>query len=461
MPGAVLDIEAPGTTLRMASTAAGFTSIVGWRGAVSMAGAADKPLTITSWDPGAGGPDRVPRDGRAYIRDVGAAFTLRFVRAGALGFWSGRTGGIALTGLQESAATGAISDTEISDNHYGLFTSDVDGLTVTATTFRRSELAGVLLHRGTAKVVVERSTAEANGARRVRRRPRLRGDHPAAGLRGRQRGRRRPLQRRPDRRGRRARGREQRPVPGLPAGELRRARQPRRRRAGDGHRAAGDRGQPGHRPQRRHRRHRSVAGRPDHRQHRPRRPLGGHRGAGRPVRRGGHGQPHRRWRDRPPGPGRPGRPAGQRRHRRHEPRRLGRRRGGRLDRRGELPRGRGSGRSRRRPGDAARGRHRRSERRQTGGTSRSRCPSTCRTRSGTTRCCRCGRSCCSRPSRWCSCAAALAAVPTSRGAAWSSRPRRTTQRPDASGARDAAPIPGPRSPPGRPPAARREGLGVR
>ena len=105
MPGAVLDIEAPGTTLRMASTAAGFTSIVGWRGGVSLAGAADKPLTITSWDPEAGGPDRVPTDGRAYIRDVGAAFALRFVRAGALGFWSGRTGGIALTGLQESAAT--------------------------------------------------------------------------------------------------------------------------------------------------------------------------------------------------------------------------------------------------------------------------------------------------------------------------------------------------------------------
>jgi hypothetical protein len=148
----------------MASTPAGFTSIVGWRGAVTMAGAAAAPLTITSWDPGAGGPDRVLGDGRAYIRDVGAALTLRFVRAGALGFWSGRTGGIALTGLQESAATGAISDTEISDNHYGLFTSDVDKLTVTATTLRRSELAGVLLHRGTANVVVERSTAEANGA---------------------------------------------------------------------------------------------------------------------------------------------------------------------------------------------------------------------------------------------------------------------------------------------------------
>ena len=171
LPGAVLDIEAPGTTLRMASTPAGFTSIVGWRGAVTLAGAADRPLTITSWDPDAKGPDRVSSDGRAYIRGVGAALALGFVRANALGFWSGRTGGVALTGLQESPATGAISDTEISDGHYGLFTSDVSALTVTATTFRRSELAGVLLHRGTAHVVLERSTAEANGADGVRRRP--------------------------------------------------------------------------------------------------------------------------------------------------------------------------------------------------------------------------------------------------------------------------------------------------
>ena len=53
--------------------------------------------------------------------------------------------------------------------------------------------------------------------------------------------------------------------------------------------------------------------------------------------------------------------------------------GGRLHRRGELPRGCGRGRGRRRPGDAARGRRRRSERRRAGGTSRSRCPSTYRT----------------------------------------------------------------------------------
>ena len=157
----------------MTSTPAGFTSIVGWRGALTLAGA--RGPTADDHELGPGRKWSGPRvgDGRAYIRDVGAALTLRFVRAGALGFWSGRTGGIALTGLQESAATGAISDTEISDNHYGLFTSDVNKLTVTATTFRRSELAGVLLHRGYGR---RRDRAFCRGSqrcRRFRRRPRL------------------------------------------------------------------------------------------------------------------------------------------------------------------------------------------------------------------------------------------------------------------------------------------------
>ena len=54
--------------------------------------------------------------------------------------------------------------------------------------------------------------------------------------------------------------------------------EPRQRRAGDGHRPARHSGKPDHGPPRRHRRHRSVSGRPDRQQHRPRRPLGGDRG---------------------------------------------------------------------------------------------------------------------------------------------------------------------------------------
>lgn len=164
LPGASLDVEAPGTTLHLISTPAGFVSIVGWKGAITLGGGANAPLTITSWDPGAESPDTAVRDGRAYLRSIGAALTVRFAHVRALGFWSGRTGGIALTGLDDTPSTGAISDTEVDGNHYGLFTSNVNKLEVVVANFRHSELDGVLLHRGTANVVVERSSAEANGA---------------------------------------------------------------------------------------------------------------------------------------------------------------------------------------------------------------------------------------------------------------------------------------------------------
>lgn len=162
-PGAHLDVEAPGTTLRLLDGPGGFASLVGWKGAITLAGTAAAPLTLTSWDPAKNAPDLDPHDGRPYVRAIGTDLQLRFVHTAALGFWSGRTGGIALTGLAEAPATGTITDTQVLGDHYGLFTADLDKLTVTHCAFRHSELAGVLLHRGTTGVTVAESTAERNG----------------------------------------------------------------------------------------------------------------------------------------------------------------------------------------------------------------------------------------------------------------------------------------------------------
>lgn len=163
-PGARLDVEAPGTTLRLTSGPAGFTSIVGWKGAITLAGSAAAPLTVTSWDGAAKGPDTAVGDGRAYIRSIGADLSLHFVHVTSLGFWSGRTGGVALTGTGAAPSTGTITNTQVESGHYGLFTDDIAKLAVADSTFNHNELTGVLLHRGTANVVIERSVAEANGA---------------------------------------------------------------------------------------------------------------------------------------------------------------------------------------------------------------------------------------------------------------------------------------------------------
>ncbi|MFC1431102.1 right-handed parallel beta-helix repeat-containing protein [Streptacidiphilus sp. N1-3] len=97
--GAKLNLTAPGgLTLRMASNVNGFVSIVAFGGSLSMVGSVQQPLRITSWDARTAKPDTDPTDGRAYIRAIGGTFTMEHVEASDLGFWSGRTGGISLTG---------------------------------------------------------------------------------------------------------------------------------------------------------------------------------------------------------------------------------------------------------------------------------------------------------------------------------------------------------------------------
>lgn len=97
--GAKLSLTAPGgLTLRMASNVNGFVSIVTFGGSLSMVGSLQQPLKITSWDARTAKPDTDPTDGRAYIRAIGGQFTMEHVEASDLGFWSGRTGGISLTG---------------------------------------------------------------------------------------------------------------------------------------------------------------------------------------------------------------------------------------------------------------------------------------------------------------------------------------------------------------------------
>lgn len=160
-PGAELLLHAPGTTVRMASDDTGFTSIVGWKGTVALTGDPGRPLTVRSWD--TTGPDRTARDGRAYVRVVGGELRTSEVTLLDLGFWSGRTGGLALTGDDANAATGSILDTQVRGGHYGLYSEDSEDLLVQRSGFDDSAADGVLLHRGTTGAHVSDSSARGNG----------------------------------------------------------------------------------------------------------------------------------------------------------------------------------------------------------------------------------------------------------------------------------------------------------
>ena len=109
LAGAELDLARPnGLNLHLASSAEGFVSIVSMGGRLKVVGTVDHPVRINSWDEGAAVPDTKTGDGRAYIRAVGGQLQISYAEISDLGFWSGRTGGVSLTGTNRPN-TGALS----------------------------------------------------------------------------------------------------------------------------------------------------------------------------------------------------------------------------------------------------------------------------------------------------------------------------------------------------------------
>ncbi|EMF57223.1 right-handed parallel beta-helix repeat-containing protein [Streptomyces sp. SID5476] len=204
--GAKLKLSNPGgLTLRMASSNKGFVSIVSFGGRLTLEGTPQAPLRITSWNDKKNKPDRDVRDGRAYIRAIGGQFSMKYAKVGDLGFWSGRTGGLSLTGT-DRPDTGNIEDSTVSPgtkagsggvvaqpsgslatpdtrfsvpslsyvsaeighstltgNAYGLFLSGANGVSISDSTVRRSLEHGVVLHRFVTNAVVERTISKENG----------------------------------------------------------------------------------------------------------------------------------------------------------------------------------------------------------------------------------------------------------------------------------------------------------
>lgn len=101
--GATLQLRGP-LTLRMGSIPGSFSSIVTFGGNIDIKGTATKPVRITSWDVKASKPDVTTADGRAYIRAIGGEFTMVYAQVSDLGFWSGRTGGLSLTGTERPSS---------------------------------------------------------------------------------------------------------------------------------------------------------------------------------------------------------------------------------------------------------------------------------------------------------------------------------------------------------------------
>jgi len=212
---ATLHLAAPGgLRLRLSSGSDGFSSLVSMGGKIELAGEANAPVQITSWDAAKGAPDKSTVDGRAYVRAIGGQFEASHAVLSNLGFWSGRTGGLSLTGtdrpntgaIESIGATGdasrtssgapslldgvsqqpagdlakgqaptlkytvpaidyvstRISDTTLDGNAFGLFVSGANGVQVTDSTIRNSSIAGLVLHRYVRNGVISQTLSEHN-----------------------------------------------------------------------------------------------------------------------------------------------------------------------------------------------------------------------------------------------------------------------------------------------------------
>lgn len=225
--GAKLTLSNPGgLVVRMASATTGFVSIVSFGGTLALVGTEQAPVKLTSWDPRTKTPDTNVNDGRAYVRAVGGQFRSEYAQTTSLGFWSGRTGGVSLTGTdrpdtgategpderktkserkegadarkegnvgpaepEQTPAAGdvyaqpsgelatpdtrfgtadasfvsaKITHSTFTGNAYGLFISSADGIEVSDSTVSHSLIDGVILHRFASNGILERVTSNAN-----------------------------------------------------------------------------------------------------------------------------------------------------------------------------------------------------------------------------------------------------------------------------------------------------------
>ncbi|HYR13289.1 MAG TPA: right-handed parallel beta-helix repeat-containing protein, partial [Mycobacterium sp.] len=167
-------LVAPGATLKlggtdvprllMNSSTEGFTSLVTWGGTLILIGAdITAPLEIVGWDHATGQPAADRGYGRPYIRAVGGRMELAYVRASNLGFWSGRTGGVAWTGISGKPSTGSAVFSRFIGNTYGTFASRASYLVFTDDLFEGNELDGLRLHRNAIESTVANSTSARNG----------------------------------------------------------------------------------------------------------------------------------------------------------------------------------------------------------------------------------------------------------------------------------------------------------
>jgi nitrous oxidase accessory protein NosD len=204
--------DSEGLTLHMASSNESFVSIITLGGSFTVQGTSEEPAVITSWDGNDGKPDSDTTDGRSYIRIVGGHADLAYTSFTSLGFWSGATGGLSLTGTDAldidtaTLATGKdqalaegdaanpevfgkellpaegeadvlpmdadltsysyvsalINNVTFDGNAFGLFITSAEGVVIRDSEVKNSLVDGIIMHRFVTNSEITRTTSHDN-----------------------------------------------------------------------------------------------------------------------------------------------------------------------------------------------------------------------------------------------------------------------------------------------------------
>ena len=156
--------------VRLASSPTGFAAIISRGGRVDIAGTADQPVRITSWDEGQQSYDTDPADGRAFVLAFGARMDVARADIGHLGFGNGTSSGVAWRGgpqterdLDGPLAYGNVTSSVLHDNWFGASTSRAVGMKWRANTFANNKAFGFDPHDMSNDFLVEDNVAFGNG----------------------------------------------------------------------------------------------------------------------------------------------------------------------------------------------------------------------------------------------------------------------------------------------------------
>jgi hypothetical protein len=155
--------SADATALYLDETASGAASVVAWGGSLDFQGTSQQPLIIKGWNEATMTAAADAGNGRPYIRAVAGQMTFEDAQVSDLGFWSGRTGGVAWTGLSTQYSSGGAVSSTFTGDTYGAFVSRGQNIRFTGDLFEANQLDGLHIHRGTVGAWASYSAAVRNG----------------------------------------------------------------------------------------------------------------------------------------------------------------------------------------------------------------------------------------------------------------------------------------------------------